>query len=327
MGAFNVKQIIAVGLSDLASTFKALLADDSVWITLVRDLGSLQALLARTEHVAAPALVLVRVHDPQQLAVAAGVLGGRGLIWAGLAVHLDTAVTGAGYRAGAAAMVPLDSPAPALAELARRLLERAPTRRLGSVARARVERVFRIGEALTLSPGHVCVIRRGVVALHGADNEGSPILLGFAGIGEAIIPDDEGLDCITYVAHTAVIAQSMPWEAAIQESAFHDAQSARIASMEAWARAQADPHVEGRILHTLRVLARLVGTPHASGTFIPARITHAQLASAVCATRSTVTRLIGAMRQNEVLLWLRGDDDEFGYCLPSALSALQGRRA
>lgn len=322
-----MKHIVAVGLSDLASTFKALLSDDSVCITLVGDIGGLRAFLARTEHAAAPVVVLVRVHNPQQLAAVAGVLSGRGLIWAGLLVRPDADITSAGYRAGAAAMVPHASPAPELAELTRRLLERAPTRRAGPAPGVRVERVFRIGEALTLARGHVCVIRRGVVALHGADNEGNPILLGFAGAGEAIIPDDAGLDRIIYVAHTAVVARSMPWDAAIQESQFHDAQSARIASMEAWARAQADPHVEGRILHTLRVLARLVGTAHPNGTFIPTRITHAQLASAVCATRSTVTRLIGTMRQNQTLLWVRGPDDEFGYCLPSALPLSRDRRA
>jgi len=167
----------------------------------------------------------------------------------------------------------------------------------------------------------------GLVALHGADTEGTPILLGFAGAGEAIIPGDEVADTIAYVAHTTVVALSMHWDQAIHDTQFHDAQSARIASMEAWARAQADPYLEGRILHTLRVLARLVGKPHARGTFIAARITHAQLAAAVCATRSTVTRLVGTMRQNETLLWVRDNDNEVGYCLPHTFMASQDRRA
>lgn len=321
-----MKQVIAVGLTDLAPMINELLAGEGIFVTLVRDIASLEILLTRNEHVAAPSLVLVRVADAQQIAAIAGVLGGRGVIWAGLATHLDSAFTTAGYRAGAAAMVPIDASSAVLADLARRLIERAPTRGYGSSASARVERVFRAGELLTLAPGHVCVIRRGVVALHGT-HDGAPMLLGFAGVGEAIIPAEDGIGAFAYVAHTAVIAVSMPWESAIQEVQFHDAQSARIASMEGWARAQADPHVEGRILHTLRVLARLVGTPHPRGTFIATRITHAQLASAVCATRSTVTRLIGAMRQSETLLVVRGDDNEMGYCLPHAETMLQSRSA
>lgn len=326
-GATKVKQVIAVGLTEQTSTIKALLAEDGICVTLVRDLASLETLLTRVEHVVAPSLVLARILDAQQLSVAAGILRGRGIVWAGLAVRLDSVINSDGYRAGAAAMVPIDAAAPVLADLARRLIERAPTRVCGNTASTRMERVFRIGETLMLPPGHVCVIRSGVVALHGADTEGTPILLGFAGAGEAIIPADEVADTIAYVAHTTVVALSMHWDHAIHDTQFHDAQSARIASMEAWARAQADPYLEGRILHTLRVLARLVGKPHARGTFIAARITHAQLAAAVCATRSTVTRLVGTMRQNEALLWVRDSDNEVGYCLPHTFMASQDRRA
>jgi len=330
-GASRVKHIIAVALTELAATFDTLLAENGVCVTLVRDIGNLDLLLARTEHVAAPALVLVRVRDAAQIDQIANVLGGRGLIWAGCAQDgADAVLTAAGYRAGAAAMVPLDAPAAVLAALARRLLASAPGKRFGASASAQVQRVFRAGETLRLAPGHVCVIGRGVVALHGVDPGGRPMVLGFAGVGEAIIPglpDDQGLAGIVYVAHTAVVAVAMPWESAIEQAQFHDAQSARIASMEAWACAQADPQVERRILHTLRVLARLVGTPHPRGTFIAARITHSQLAAAVGVTRSTVTRLIGTLRQHGMLLLVRGRDDEVRYCLPGPASASQDRRA
>ena len=76
---------------------------------------------------------------------------------------------------------------------------------------------------------------------------------------------------------------------------------------------QAHPYLEQRILS---LLAEQFGVPDKEGVLIGVRLTHSQIAAAVGATRSTVTRLIGDQERKGQLrvvgrganprLWIKG---------------------
>ncbi|MGQ9926389.1 MAG: helix-turn-helix domain-containing protein [Chloroflexaceae bacterium] len=60
------------------------------------------------------------------------------------------------------------------------------------------------------------------------------------------------------------------------------------------------------------MLAEQSGVPHGSGVLIDVRLMHAQLATAIGATRSTVTSLLGDLRLCGALKTMgKGDDERF----------------
>ncbi len=320
-----MKRVFAVGLTGSSLDLRALQGDDGLCVVLLRSLDDLHLAMTQVEHAFAPSLVLVCVRDLAQVEPAAQAMACRALTWIGLTPVEDADVFRRGQLAGAAAMLCIATPASVIGSVVRRIIERQDRDGVASQPPARSERAFRPGEVLTMSSGQAGIIRRGVLSLQGFDADGAPLILGFAGAGEAVIVAGEEFDSVAYVGHTVGSLVVMPWDVAIQDPVFHKAQSMRIASMESWARAQAGPHVEARLLHTLRVLARLAGRPHPQGTFIDARITHAHLAAAVAANRSTVTRLMGVLRQHGDVLLVRNGTNALGYCLPAADSAVVRR--
>lgn len=87
--------------------------------------------------------------------------------------------------------------------------------------------------------------------------------------------------------------------------------------MEAWAAMQARPHLDQRIMGLLALLAEQFGEAHASGHLVNVRITHAQLAAAVGATRTTITRTLGNLRTRGELVQVgKGEAERF--CLTAA---------
>lgn len=86
--------------------------------------------------------------------------------------------------------------------------------------------------------------------------------------------------------------------------------------MEAWASMQARPNFEQRILGLLELLAEQFGQSHAEGTLIDVRITHGQLATAIGATRSTVTHKLADLREREIVTLVQTRRGE-RYCLRS----------
>lgn len=313
---FELKHVFAVGLTGSSLDLHTLQGEDGLCVVLLRALEDLHAAMAQTECAFAPSLVLVSVRDLAAVDPVAQAMARRALAWVGLMPGDDPELIRRGEAAGALAVLPLTTPATVLARIVRRLIERQE-RDGGLIAGVdRSERTFRVGETLSMAPGQAGIIRRGVLSLQAQDVDGSLLLLGFAGAGEAVIVAGKEFGGVVYVGHSVGSLVVMPWGTAIHDPVFHKAQSARIASMDAWARAQAGSRVESRILHTLRVLARLAGRAHPQGTFIDAHITHAHLAAAVAANRSTVTRLMGMLRQQGEVLWVRNDNNTLGYCLP-----------
>jgi CRP-like cAMP-binding protein len=88
----------------------------------------------------------------------------------------------------------------------------------------------------------------------------------------------------------------------------------RILVMEAWVAIQARPYLDDRILGLLELLAEQFGVPCAEGRLIDLRLTHAQLATAVGATRSTVIRIVRELRVGGAVVTIGAGERE-RFCL------------
>lgn len=195
-------------------------------------------------------------------------------------------------RAGALAVLPADTSGASLERsVCDALVARAaaPAVAAGQHRYAREEIIFLVADA-------VLEVRAGVVAQTVVHDDGLAVLLGLCGPGQCVVghPDDS---CSLYlVAHTDVTVVVRPWASLVAESALLERIRARARQMEAWSAAQAHRHLDQRLLGILAVLAEQFGVPQGADVLIDVRITHAQLATAVGATRTTVTRLIGELR-------------------------------
>jgi len=116
------------------------------------------------------------------------------------------------------------------------------------------------------------------------------------------------------MAHTDVIATARVWHAIAGDPTLSERLRMRIQLMEAWAAMQARPHLDERLLGLLGLLAEQFGVAQGEGLLVDIRLTHAQLASAVGATRSTVTRILGDLRMRGKLTTI-GDGERERFCV------------
>jgi CRP-like cAMP-binding protein len=164
---------------------------------------------------------------------------------------------------------------------------------------------FRTGDRILLDSDNTLQVLEGVVALTVIHEDGTEVLLGLCGPGQVVAGHADEACCIHLRAQTATVVRMQPWAEASHQPGFADRLRERLRSAEAWAAMQALPHIEQRLLGILSLLARQFGRPAGDGTVIEVLITQAQLASAVGATRTTVTRLLGHLRRRGLLIALR----------------------
>jgi len=147
----------------------------------------------------------------------------------------------------------------------------------------------------------VLEVRAGVVALRVIHPDGTEVLLGLYGPGQVLIGHPEDSCFLHLIAHTAVTATVRPWAEAVRGAAFPEQLRARLRAMEAWSAMQARQGVEQRVLGVLSLLAEQFGVRRGAWTLVDLRLTHAQLAAAVGAGRTTVTRILGDLRARGLL--------------------------
>jgi len=171
---------------------------------------------------------------------------------------------------------------------------------------------YQQGALIPLEPDSVLDIVRGVVAQIVLRTDGGEALIGLHGPCQLLLahPND---DCaIQLLAHTEVIATTHNWRDVVATPQFVERLRARLHLMEAWSAVQARQHADQRILGLLSLLAEQFGVSHDSGVLIDVRLTHAQLATAIGTTRSTVTRLLGDLRLRGALKTIgKGDHERF----------------
>jgi CRP-like cAMP-binding protein len=177
------------------------------------------------------------------------------------------------------------------------------------------QRHYKAGERILLGPESVLEVLSGVVALTILHEDGAEVLLGLLGPGQVLAGHPKESSCLQLYAHGETMVWVQPWSKAVLQPGFADRLRDRLRSLEDWAAMQARPSLERRLLGILSLLAEQFGRPTSRGRQIEVGITHHQLASAVGATRSTVTRLLGRLRRRGLLIAVRHGRSEL-YCLP-----------
>jgi CRP-like cAMP-binding protein len=177
-----------------------------------------------------------------------------------------------------------------------------------------IQRWYRTGERIVLDPENVIEVVDGVVALTMLHEDGAEVLLGLYGAGQILAGHPEAYGCVELSAQTAATVQVEPWTEAVQREGFADRLRHRLRAMEAWAAMQARPHIEQRLFGILSLLGDQFGRGTRDGLLIDAPITQAQLASAVGATRTTVSRLLSRLGRKGLLVAVRTGRGE-RYCL------------
>ncbi len=206
------------------------------------------------------------------------------------------------YRAGASAVFPAETPAEVILRAIHNHLTawgaaRGASRGEPSVRRERHRR----GERIVLTNEATLEVAEGVIALTVLHPDGAEVLLGLFGPGSLLTGHSEDGCFLELVAHTEASVVVRPWSESIRDPDLATRLRARLRQMEAWAAAQARPFLEQRVLGILALLAEQFGHTEDGHTVIDLRITHAQLAATVGATRTTVTRILLALRRRGVI--------------------------
>lgn len=165
---------------------------------------------------------------------------------------------------------------------------------------------FRRGTLIPLPSDAVLEVRRGVVALTALHADGVEVLLSLCGPEQLVAGHPESLCCLQLMAHTDVEVLIQPWSEAAGQPGFAERLRVRLRQTESWAAMQARPHLEQRVIGILGLLAETFGTSCPQrGLVIDVRLTHSQLASAVGATRATITRLLNDLRRRGLVTTVR----------------------
>ena len=281
-------------------------------VTLAPDLAALRR--QATSHFDLMVAGIAEGADPAAVAEAAKQLA---IPWLACGATAEAAATTAAYQAGALAVLPYDAAPEIVQRTVDRLLATFSPRPAagGLVPRHRWQRHYRTGERILLDVESTLEVETGIVALTVIHDDGAEVLLGLCGPGQVLAGHPEDTCCIQIHAHTEVRARIQSWPESVELPAFPERLRDRLRHVEAWSAMQARPQIEQRLLGILSLLAEQFGRATPQGTVIDVRITHAQLASAVGATRATVTRRLGELRRRGSLA-VTGSGGGERYCLP-----------
>jgi len=169
-----------------------------------------------------------------------------------------------------------------------------------------LKRHFEKGQPIHLEEDRVLHIRRGVVRCSSFHPDGSEVVIGFHGEGDVLMAH-AAYGCHSHSchvemrAHTPLSATIEPWVMAVNKADFYERLKQRICQMELWSSMQARPTMEGRLLGILQVIGGRFARKTDEGTLLDIKLTHEQLAGAIGATRTTVTRLLGTLRKKGLL--------------------------
>jgi CRP-like cAMP-binding protein len=166
------------------------------------------------------------------------------------------------------------------------------------------------GSAVPLLKNNVWLVVRGMVKLEAVTIHGDPLLLGLAGPNE---PCGEPLTNVqAYEASTLCDSDLLCLSCAEIEQSPHLAMAMLQAMVSRFRQAETLlsllglRRVEERVRGFLELLAQDYGQACDQGLRLNLRLTHQELASALCTTRVTVTRVLGLLRDEG---WLQIDPD------------------
>lgn len=176
------------------------------------------------------------------------------------------------------------------------------------------EKRYDRGQVIFPEQHSVLDVISGVISVTVIHDDGAEVLLGLCGPGQTLVGHPEDSCRIRLVAHTRATARIRSWDDAMNDVDLPLRMRARLQQMEAWAAMQARPHLEQRIMGLLSLLAEQFGRLEQQGMIIDVRITHQHLASAVGATRTTITRILRDLKRSGALKTIE-DGNPGRFCL------------
>ncbi len=222
--------------------------------------------------------------------------------WIGWNRFDDVALTALAYRRGALAVLPGSLSAEALEGVLRTAFARAVQPRTPPPSRApHGPANHQRGGPIGLHEQDVMIVEVGIVATTVLHEDGTEVLVGLCGPGQVVVGHPHDSCCLQLTAHTDVRVLVQSWNHVVATPKFAERLRARLRHQEAWAAVQARPHLADRLIGLLSVLAEQFGRPVEAGSLIEIKLTHTQLASAIGATRATVTRLMGRLRRQRLV--------------------------
>ncbi len=209
----------------------------------------------------------------------------------------DPALSVAAYDNGALAVLPSTISPDGLLRAVQRALGQSVNQVLPLAAPSPQIRRYKRGNPILCDPAFVGIVERGQIIQTAIHSDGSETVLGFLGAGAILSGGDHQRYAVRICAHTDGQVLWRAWVGAAGDPAIGAALRRQINQQQVWAAAQGHPQIARRILGIVQLLAEGFGVPHAPGTLVDLRLTHGQLAAAVGATRSTVTRALGELRR------------------------------
>jgi len=280
-------------------------------IELLQQSESLVSLVPSNGKIDKGDLLVARLSEPDEIAR----LGQGPVPWlAWIHSSENEMLTTLAYQAGAQAVFPEVTPVEVIDSFIQRYLESHEAVPSDPLEKA-IQRRYQKGDTILLGADSVLEVQQGIIAQTMVHQDGAEVLLGLFGPHHLVVPHPEDTCYIQLIAHTNASIIIQPWQAAVLDPLFPEKLRSRLQQMEAWAAMQARPHLDQRVLGILSLLAEQFGEQNESGEILTVRITHMQLASAVGATRTTITRTLGDLKNQGRLILLPTEDGE-RFCLP-----------
>jgi CRP-like cAMP-binding protein len=224
----------------------------------------------------------------------------------------DSSLSHEAYLAGARAVFLRETPPQVIIQTIMRVLKEIHP---GSDKNQEIiERRYHRGDLLFFEEDTVLQVIDGVLATTMIHKDGAEVLLGLSGPGQLLITHPVDNCHIQIIAHTDTLVTISNWESARHQINFSKKLRARLQQMEGWAAMQARPYLDQRILGLMGLLAGQFGVECDQGVLIDVRLTHIQLANAVGATRSSITRVLGELRATDKLITIGNANNE-RFCL------------
>ncbi len=278
--------------------------------SLLTSAGYMVSVLPEIESVAQPCdLVITRATHADHL-FQINDISVPWLVWCS---GIDNQLINLAYQNGAKAVFPEGTTDQVIIQFIQRILSdvnSSPDN--GNLIGAIAQRRYQKGDIIILEPDTIMEIKKGILAQTMVHQDGSEVLLGLFGAEQLVIPHPSDTCYIQLIAYTDLVATIKPWDPGSHDSALLEKLRSRLQQMEAWAAMQARPHLDQRVLGILSLLAEQFGIATQEGRIVDVRITHTQLASAVGATRATITRTLGDLKhQNKLSIVTTADGERF----------------
>lgn len=205
------------------------------------------------------------------------------------------------YQGGAVAVMPPDTTPDELADVVARSMLEPEIAGMNPGEKEGGQR-FRGNEIIPSGDDVVVELMSGVVGMHALQEDGALVLMGLFGPGDVIATQSQDLCHIELVSHEEAEVSVRHWGEVADSSGLARRLRDSMTWLMAWSAMQSRPQVEDRIRGILALAAQRFGQRRGEWWDLgDVRMTHQQLATAVCATRPTVTRTLIDMERRGLI--------------------------